>query len=80
MSLKTSMNATNATNNVINPRDSERALYVDGNFGNASNLAKGVVSSLSSKEDSCEGADDILDAYMAYRERDKGLLACQSGI
>ena len=62
MSLTTNMNARNATNNVISPRDSERALYVDGSFGNASNLAKDVVSILSSNEDSSEGVDDIMDA------------------
>lgn len=54
------MNAKNATNNVINPRDSDRALYAEGIFGNASNLAKVVESSLSSKEDSSEGVDDIM--------------------
>ena len=62
ISLTISMNAKNATNNVINPRDYERALYAEGIFGNASNLAKVVLveSSLSSKDDSSEGVDDIM--------------------
>ena len=67
ISLTTSMNAKNATNSVMIPRDSERALYAEGILGNASNLAKVVESSLSSKEDSSEGVDDI----MAPESREK---------
>ena len=54
------------TKMVRKPRDSERALYVEGSLGNASNSARGV-DTISSSLSSSDGDCDRSKAAMAGR-------------
>ena len=73
-SLRTSRKARKVTKIVKNPRDSVRALYVEGNFGKASKSARGVwvmLSSLSSRDGDSDRVVLAIPSVLQRRQRER---------